>query len=109
MLKNTLKRRAAAAAIAIAAVTGLGAVTAAPANAYSYTYPRHCNWPAKSGISISGVNSGVAVRIDAYSPTGYRLGSMNTSGSRSWYTPWEDVTYWVFVNDSTVYLATFCY
>lgn len=87
-IRSKLARVLTAGALAL----GLTVVAAAPAEAYSYTNTRYCNWPYKASIGAYTV-AGVTFTIRAYSPSGYYLGSRTGVGNIQWQTPWEDVQF----------------
>lgn len=101
-----IKQKIAAGLLAVAATTGLTLATTIPAEAVTMSRVQHCNWPQKA--TVQTVNHTGSWSATAYSPTGWRLGSVSGSGNMYWHTPWEDVNVFVYSADGSYYVSGHC-
>lgn len=90
----------------MAMAAGLAIVTTVPAEAVTMSRVQHCNWPQKATVQVNG--NSTSWRLDAYSPSGWKLGSYYGNGFGVWHTPWEDVSVWGYSSDGSWWISGHC-
>lgn len=95
-------------AISEGLATAADVVAPSVAEAVNLSRVQHCNWPQKATITVRNNNTGY-IRLEAYSPTGWHLGTYTSSlVNFNWNTPWEDVTVFGYTSDNTWQIGGFC-
>jgi hypothetical protein len=100
-----LSRKIGLAAAGIGMAAGLALATTIPAEAVTMSRVNHCAWPGKATFDLVGDSASYGYSWTAYSPTGWKLG---THWGLSWATPWEDVSVWVYSNDPSFDIVSWC-
>lgn len=85
---------------------GIAVGTSVPAQAVTMSRVQYCNWPMKA--SVQTYNHTGSIRLDAYSPSGSKLGSYYGNGYVMWHMPWEDVIVWAYSADGSYGLSGHC-
>lgn len=90
----------------IVAAIGLTLTASVPAQAVTMDRSQHCNWPQKATVYPNNLQG--TARFEAYSPSGWHLGTAYLTNGQRWYTPWEDITVFGYSSDGFWQVYGFC-